>query len=62
VVSSDHEVQSAAKVNHASALTSEEFRTLLQSALSTNTALNTEDKPLSSHEVDEWLRIFRGED
>ncbi len=62
VVSSDHEVQRAAKINQASVLTAEEFRSLLQSTLASNAASSTEDKPLSSREVEEWLRIFREED
>lgn len=60
VVSSDREVQSSARVNHAAFLSAEEFRTLMRSALATPPRSN-EEKPLSSREVDEWLSIFKGE-
>lgn len=62
VVSSDREVQSAARVNHAAFLSAEEFRTLMRSALAVSPTAGREEKPLSSREVDEWLRIFKGED
>lgn len=62
VVSSDREVQGSAKVNQAVALTAEDFRTLLQSTLAAKPVSSTEEKPLSSREVEDWLRIFKGED
>jgi predicted RNA-binding protein with PIN domain len=57
VVSSDHEVQSAAHATHADALTSEEFARLLKEARASAPKAN-EDKILSKHEVDDWLKLF----
>ena len=59
VVSSDREVQSAARVVHAQFISSEEFVKILRSAVSSAPQKNTVDKSLSPAEVDEWLRIFR---
>jgi predicted RNA-binding protein with PIN domain len=61
VVSSDHEVQSAARVNHAGSVSSEEFVKLLRAALTSNTSGSVE-KQISSKEVEEWLRIFGGKE
>lgn len=57
VVSSDREVQSAARMNRARLTASEEFVKLLREAL-TGSAPSTEDKKLSAGEVEEWLNIF----
>ena len=57
VVSSDREVQSAARMNRARLTASEEFVKLLREAL-TGSAPSTEDKKLSTGEVEEWLNIF----
>ena len=59
VVSSDREVQSAARVVHAQAISSEEFVKILRTAVSSAPKTNTIDKKLSPAEVDEWLKIFR---
>jgi predicted RNA-binding protein with PIN domain len=57
VVSSDHEVQSAARTVRADSLTSEEFVKLLRQAR--NLAPKpSQDRPLSSAEVEEWLKLF----
>ena len=59
VVSSDHEVQSAARVVHAQYITSEEFVKMLKAAVNSAPKASTDNKKISSQEVDEWLRIFR---
>ncbi len=59
VVSSDREVQSAARVVHAQYVTSEEFVKMLRAAINSTPKASTENKKISSQEVDEWLRIFR---
>ena len=59
VVSSDREVQSAARVVHAQFVSSEEFVKILRSAVSSAPKKNTVDKSLSPAEVDEWLKVFR---
>lgn len=59
VVSSDREVQSAARVVHAQFVSSEEFVKILRMAISSTPKPNTIDKKLSPAEVDEWLKIFR---
>ena len=56
VVSSDREVQTAARVNEAKFISSEEFVKLLRTALSNST--KTEDRKISSQEVEEWLKLF----
>jgi predicted RNA-binding protein with PIN domain len=61
VISSDREVQNAAKANEAVALSSEDFVKLLRAALANPPSAN-EDKPLSPAEVEEWLRLFKRED
>jgi predicted RNA-binding protein with PIN domain len=59
VVSSDREVQSAARVVHAQIVSSEEFVKILRAAVSSAPKTSIVDKKLSPAEVDEWLKIFR---
>lgn len=59
VVSSDREVQSAARVNQAQFISSEEFVKMLRTAGSSAHKAGTEGEKLSSTEVDEWLKLFR---
>ena len=59
VVSSDREVQSAARVGHAQFISSEVFVKLIEDAVNSAPRTSTEDKKLSSAEVDEWLKLFR---
>lgn len=59
VVSSDREVQSAARVNQAQFISSEEFVKMLRTASSSAPKAGTDGKKLSSTEVDEWLKLFR---
>jgi predicted RNA-binding protein with PIN domain len=59
IVSSDHEVQSAARVVRAQVITSEEFVKMIRAAISTTPKANTDNKKLSTQEVDEWLKLFR---
>lgn len=61
VVSSDHEVQNAARTNRARVTASEEFVKLLREALISSTP-STEDTKLSAGEVEEWLKIFGKKD
>lgn len=58
VVSSDREVQSAARVAHAQYISSEGFVKLIKDAINSPQKTNTADKKLSSAEVDEWLKLF----
>jgi predicted RNA-binding protein with PIN domain len=59
VVSSDREIQSAARIVHAQFISSEEFVKILRTAVSSAPKTNTGDKKLSPAEVDEWLKLFR---
>ena len=59
VVSSDHEVQSAARTNQAQFITSEEFVKLTRTALQSIPTSKSADKKLSEKEVNEWLQLFR---
>jgi predicted RNA-binding protein with PIN domain len=59
VVSSDREVQSAARLAHAQFITSEEFVKMIKRAINSAPKANTDNKKISSQEVDEWLKIFR---
>lgn len=59
IVSSDHEVQNAARNVHAQFISSEEFVKILRSAMNSAPKANTDDKKLSAQEVDEWLKLFR---
>jgi predicted RNA-binding protein with PIN domain len=59
VVSSDREVQSAARTNHARFISSEEFVKMLREARNSIPKSGVDDKSLSEAEVDEWLEVFR---
>jgi len=59
VVSSDREVQSAARMVHAQFVSSEEFVKSIREAHNAVPKANTVDKKISPAEVDEWLKIFR---
>lgn len=61
VVSSDHEVQRAARLNQAQPITSEEFVRQLRIALSSKTKTD-EARQMSKTEVDEWLKLFGGKE
>jgi predicted RNA-binding protein with PIN domain len=58
VVSSDREVQRAARVVHAEYISAEEFVKSLREARNSEPKVNASDKEISPAEVDEWLRIF----
>jgi predicted RNA-binding protein with PIN domain len=58
VVSSDREVQSAAKINQAQPMSSDEFVKLLRITLASAPKTSADEKTLSAREVDEWLDIF----
>lgn len=58
VVSSDREVQSAAKINQAQPMSSDEFVKLLKNTLASAPKTSADEKTLSAREVDEWLDIF----
>ncbi len=57
VVSSDHQVQSAAHLVHADVITSENFAQQLRQAQQT-APKSAGDRKLSSEEVQEWLKVF----
>ncbi|MBI5962649.1 MAG: NYN domain-containing protein [Chloroflexi bacterium] len=59
VVSSDREVQSAARVSRAQFITSEEFVKIIRAAMSSAPKTNANNKKVSTQEVDEWLKLFR---
>ena len=59
IVSSDHEVQNAARAVRAQVVTSDEFVKMLRAATNSAPKENTENKKLSAQEVDEWLKLFR---
>jgi len=58
VVSSDREVQSAARVNLAGFISSEEFVVQARSALIQAARKGRDEKRLSAQEVEDWLRLF----
>jgi predicted RNA-binding protein with PIN domain len=58
VVSSDREVQSAARVNQAGVVSSEEFVKLLKTTIQTAPKTASNEAPVAPKEVDEWLKIF----
>ena len=58
VVSSDREVQGAARVNQAQFIRAEEFVQQMRSALTSGTKQSETDVNISSREVDEWLKLF----
>jgi predicted RNA-binding protein with PIN domain len=59
VVSSDREVQSSARVVHAQFITSEEFVKMFKAGINSTSNVNTDNKKISSQEVEEWLKLFR---
>ncbi len=59
VVSSDHEVQNAARVNRAEFISSEAFAKELKEAANSAPKADVGDRKISAQEVDEWLNIFR---
>ncbi|MDP1714623.1 MAG: NYN domain-containing protein [Anaerolineales bacterium] len=62
VVSSDHEVQNAARVNQAQFVSAEEFVKLVKTAMTSTPITSADDKKLSASEVDEWLQLFHDKD
>jgi predicted RNA-binding protein with PIN domain len=58
VVSSDREVQGAARASQAQSISSEEFVKMLREAHNSAPKSNANEKKLSAAEVDEWLKIF----
>lgn len=62
VVSSDHEVQGAARASQAQFISSEEFVKLAREAMQSAPKPNNAEKVLSKQEVEEWLRVFREKD
>ncbi len=67
VVSSDREVQNAARAARTRSVSSEEFARTIRRELSRagrgkSRQGSRGDSGLSSEEVDEWMRVFRGED
>ncbi|MHB8778980.1 MAG: NYN domain-containing protein [Anaerolineales bacterium] len=59
VVSSDHEVQNAARGHQAQCISAEEFVKQLKAATTSMPKTSRDDKKLSAREVDEWLQLFR---
>lgn len=59
VVSSDREVQNAARSHQAQFVSAEEFVKLLKAAMTSMPKTSADDKKLPAHEVDEWLQLFR---
>lgn len=59
VVSSDHEVQNAARMNQAEFVSAEEFVKLIKIAMTSTPKIGADDNKLSASEVDEWLQVFR---
>ena len=62
VVSSDREVQSAARMAHAKFISSEEFVKSLREMRSSAPKSDLDEKNLSAAEVDNWLKIFHNKD
>ena len=58
VVSSDREVQSAARVNQAQYISSDEFVKILRETHSSASKVTTTDKKISAQEVEDWLKLF----
>jgi len=59
VVSSDHEVQSAARVNRAEVVSSEAFAKEIKAAMKSAPKPDAGDKKLPAQEVNDWLKMFR---
>lgn len=62
VVSSDHEVQNAARMHQSQPMRAEEFVKQLRAALSTSRSSSAGEKPLSAQELEEWLNLFSRKD
>ena len=62
VVSSDREVQSAARMAHAKFISSEEFVKSLREMHNSAPKSDLDEKNLSAAEVDNWLKIFHNKD
>ena len=62
VVSSDREVQSAARMAHAKFISSEEFVKSLREMRGSTPKSDLDEKNLSAAEVDNWLKIFHNKD
>ena len=60
VVSSDREVQGAARAHQSKPLSSEDFVKQVRAALSASAKTGTDEKPISKREVEEWLKLFGG--
>jgi len=60
VVSSDHEVQTTAKVHQAAFVSSENFVKAFRAALISASAKEAEERQMSAGEMDEWLNLFNG--
>ena len=58
VVSSDRQVQAEARAVHAEVISSDSFAKRLKQARDSSPKL-TEERKLSSKEVDEWLKLFK---
>lgn len=58
VVSSDREVQHAAKTHGAKFISAEEFVKLLKETISAGDKKNRVEKSVSPKEVEEWLKVF----
>ncbi|MCE9645735.1 MAG: NYN domain-containing protein [Chloroflexi bacterium] len=58
VVSSDREVQSAARVYQAQSISSEEFARTIQDVFNSIPKIGGEDKKVSAQEVEHWLKLF----
>ena len=58
VVSSDREVQGAARVNQAQYISSEEFARTLRDVGNSAPKTNSNEKKLSAQEIEDWLKIF----
>jgi uncharacterized protein len=58
VVSSDREVQSAARVVRAQYISAEEFVKSIREAQNSVQKVSADDNEIPSAEVDEWLKIF----
>jgi predicted RNA-binding protein with PIN domain len=61
VVTSDRDVQAAAREVHSNVLRAEDFSRLVQTTIHKRlaSATNAVDQPLSEEEVSEWLAIFK---
>lgn len=62
VVSSDHEVQAAARAARAHVLSSEEFASQLATTLAAKGAMPEEKPRITPEEIEEWLKLFGVDD